>query len=116
MPHLHLSTSADLVENVDVPEILDALVAELSSFESIAPSSVKAYHTLHTQWAMGEGAPDGFAHLEVRILGGREEAVRVEVADRMYAQLNALFERSLQSGEASLTLELREMDPAGYRK
>lgn len=116
MPHLHLTTSANLVENVDVPDILDALVKEVSAIESIKPEAVKAYHTLHNTWAMGKGAPHGFAHLEIKVLSGRSLELRKQMADHMGEAMRRAFATSLSHGEAGITLELREMDAETYRK
>lgn len=116
MPHLHLITSADLVENVDVPDILEALAAELCQIESIDCASVKAYHSLFNTWSMGKGAPHGFAHLEVKLLSGRDPQLLASVSDRLYAQMKAAFASSLANGEVSLTLEIVEMNRETYRK
>ncbi len=114
MPHIHLETTSDLIENVQIPQILEALVARLCSFETINPAAVKAYHSLRSVWFMGEGAPAGFAHCSVGILAGRPEELRRQIADGMYAELKAQF---VDSGVgAGLTLEVREMDAATYRK
>lgn len=116
MPHLHLTTSADLVENVDLPDILEALVAEFSQIESVKPEAIKAYHTLQNTWVMAKGAPPGFAHLEVKLLSGRSPELLQEVSDRLYVELRKRFAGSLESREVSLTLEVTEMNSATYRK
>jgi 5-carboxymethyl-2-hydroxymuconate isomerase len=116
MPHIHLETSADLVENDRVPDILQALVSHLASFETIGSPAIKAYHTLRATWVMGEGAPRGFAHCTCMILTGRPPELRQQIANGMYAKLQDLFTESLQAEEASLTFELREMDSLTYRK
>lgn len=116
MPHILLETTADLVENAHVPDILEALVAKLSTFESIDSKSIKSYHTLRSVWAMGEGAPTGFAHCTVAILQGRSPELRKAIADGIYAVLQEQFADSRNANEASLTLEVREMDPLTYRK
>lgn len=116
MPHIHLFTSANLVENVDIPDILRSLVDELSRQDTVEPSAVKAYHSLFHTWAMGEGAQPGFAHCSVSILEGRPEDLRRRIADAMFACLNEVFRASQNAKEANLTLELREMDKATYRK
>ena len=116
MPHIHLVTSADLAENMEIPQVLAALVGELSAQESIHSAAIKAYHSLKSVWAMGEGAPGGFAHCEVRILAGRPPDLRKKVADAMYSRMRKLFEGSLREGAVSLTLEVREMDAEAYRK
>ena len=116
MPHIILETTADLPENANVPDILEALVAKLSSIESVDSKAVKAYHTLRSVWAMGDGAPPGFAHCTVMVLSGRPEDLRKKMADQMYALLREHFAQSLELNEVGLTLELREMDAATYRK
>lgn len=116
MPHVHLDTTADLPENAQVPDILEALVAELSKYETISVSSIKAYHTLRPNWAMGAGAPEGFAHLTVAILAGRSLELRKRISDGLWRVMREQFAQSLDANEVQLTLELREMDPQTYRK
>ena len=116
MPHIHLQTTADLPENTDIADILEALVKALCEVETVSPPAVKAYHSLRSVWAMGEGAPPGFASLTVSILAGRPEELRIKMADHMYAALQKAFDQSRQANEVSLTLEIREMDKPTYRK
>jgi 5-carboxymethyl-2-hydroxymuconate isomerase len=116
MPHILLETTADLPENANVPDILDALVRRLSTFETVQPASIKAYHSLRPNWSMGTGAPPGFAHCTVAIMTGRPPELRRRIADGMYEELRSHFGMSLDAKEVSLTLELREMDAETYRK
>ncbi|CAN5436568.1 hypothetical protein BH11ARM2_BH11ARM2_31280 [soil metagenome] len=116
MPHIHLQTSADLHENGDVPQILQRLVETLSVIESVKPAAVKAYHTLRSNWIVGEGHPEGFAHVEVAVLEGRSEAWRVGVADAMFAAMLECFAMSLEGGDVAATPEVREMAGATYRR
>ena len=114
MPHIHLETTADLPENADVPDILEALVATISAQETVSPASIKAYHTLRSNWAMGEGAPAGFAHCSLMVLTGRPMELRRRMADAAMATLKEHFKMSLEAGEVSLTLEVREMERETY--
>jgi 5-carboxymethyl-2-hydroxymuconate isomerase len=116
MPYIHLATTSDLAENSQIPDILSALVAELSSVEEVDPKSVKSYHSLVSVWEMGEGAPAGFARCTICVLSGRSEIWRVDLADRLYAVLKLGFAEGLAASEVALTLEVREMDHATYRK
>jgi 5-carboxymethyl-2-hydroxymuconate isomerase len=116
MPHIHLETTADLHENADVPEILEALTRTLSGQETMTPLMIKSYHTLLKNWHVGEGHPAGFAHLRVEILAGRPDELKTKVADAMFAELKDRFAYSLEHEEARVTMELREMDPFTYRK
>lgn len=116
MPHIHLETTADLFENANIPDILEALVSRLCGFETIDSKAVKAYHLLRSNWHVGAGAPLGFAHCTVAILSGRPMELRKSIAEGMYAELKSHFSMSLESGEVAITLEVREMDRETYRK
>lgn len=116
MPHLHLETTADLPENVDVPDILEALVTALSAHDSIKPETIKAYHTLYNTWQMGEGAQPGFAHLTVKVLTGRTAEVRSQIADQMMEVLRQHFAMSIEANEVNLTVDIHEMLSETYRK
>jgi len=116
MPHILLTTSANLVENTDIPDILRELVSELCRHESIDSKAVKSYHSLFHTWAMGEGAPAGFAHCTLSLIAGRPSELRQGISDAMYERLRSCFKSSLEVGEVSLTFELREMDAETYRK
>lgn len=116
MPHIHLETTADLEENANVPDILEALTAELSSHESIPCKGVKAFHSLRSVWCIGEGGPPGFAHCEVALLQGRPLEVRQKIATSLMAVMQEHFAESIQAGYVHVTLELREMDKDTYQK
>lgn len=116
MPHIHLRTTADLRENTSIPDILEALVAALAEIESIEARSIKAYHSFHPVWAVGAGARPGFASCSISLLAGRPEELRSRIADRLYGALQAAFAESVGLDEVSLTLEVREMNRATYRK
>ena len=116
MPHIRVETTADLPENGNIPDILEALVERLCSFDSVDPKAVKAYHHLRANWSMGAGAPPGFAHCEVSILEGRAPDLRKKIADGMYEEFRSHFDMSLENKEVGITLELREMAKDGYRK
>lgn len=116
MPHLILETTADLPENGHIPDILEALVAKAAEFPTVDAKALKGYHTLRANWVMGAGAQPGFAHLSFWVLSGRPEELRKRMADDLYAVLKECFAESLAANEVSLTLEIREMDPATYRK
>lgn len=116
MPHIHLETTANLQENSDIPDILEALVAELCRHGTISAASVKAYHTLRAVWTMGEGAPTGFVHCTVAILSGRPLELRKAIAAGMRGVLDRYYGAAVQAGDAGITLEVREMDRETYVK
>lgn len=116
MPHIVLETTADLVENGHIPDILEALANRLCGLDSISPADVKAYHTLRPVWVMGEGGKPGFAHCTVKVMTGRAQELKEAIADAMFDEMKRQFSSSTEAGEAGLTLELHEMERATYRK
>lgn len=116
MPHLILETTADLPENAHIPDILEALSNELATYKTVASDSIKAYHTLRSVWYMGTGAPPGFAHLTVAILSGRPLDLRRRIGEGMSRILHEQLTESLEAGEVSITVEVREMDRDTYIK
>jgi len=114
MPHLHLETTADLNENGDVPDILEALVEALQGIESISGKGLRACHSLRSVWVMGEGAEPGFAHCTLSILTGRSPELRRMLAEAMMQVLRRSFVYSLEQNEIVITVEVREMERDTY--
>ncbi len=116
MPHIHLRTSANLTENMDIPDILVALSAELCRHDTIKPESVRAYHSLHTNWITDERAPEGFAHVTLSLVTGRSPELLQHMGEAMFRKMKELFSNSLESNEVRVTFELREMTREMYWK
>jgi 5-carboxymethyl-2-hydroxymuconate isomerase len=116
MPHIILETTSDLPENANVPDVLDALVEKLASFDTIEAKSIKAYHSLRSVWSVGEGHAPGFAHCTVKLMTGRAPELKKQIATGLFQVLKEAFADSVGSGEAGVTLELHEMDRDTYQK
>ena len=116
MPHLILDVTANVAEVSQLSDILASLVEQFSEFETVNPASVKGYLNLRSEYVTGDGAAPGFIHLQVCVLAGRDEALRVRMADDLYSALQIHFADSLARNLAGLTLEVREMAVATYRK
>jgi len=114
MPHLHLETTADLPENADIPDILEALGQDLATRAGIDPAKIRAYHTLRSVWYMGSGGPPAFVHLTVFVLSGRDEAWKQAAGHGLLEVLRRHFSMSIDANEASLTVDIREMDKDAY--
>lgn len=116
MPHLQLELSKGVREFDDRKSILRGLVEEFCAFESIDPRAVKGYVRVAEDWVMGSGAPENFVHLTVCVLAGRDPALLSRISDALFARMKTAFQTSMADGAVGLTLEVREMNPAGYRK
>lgn len=116
MPHVQLEMSRGVREFDRRRSILAGLVAGLCQFETIDTKAVKGYLRVAEDWVMGEGAPPNFAHLTVCVLDGRDPALLSRISDGLYSQMKTAFQESMADGAVGLTLEVREMNPACYRK
>jgi 5-carboxymethyl-2-hydroxymuconate isomerase len=114
MPYVHLETTADLHENGDVPDILDAIVARLESFETVTGVTLRAYHTLRSVWSVGTGSPQGFVQCTISVLTGRPLEVRQAMVDAVLDVLKESFAYSMEQHEAAISVEVREMDRHTY--
>jgi 5-carboxymethyl-2-hydroxymuconate isomerase len=116
MPHIELKTTSNLSRALEMPRLLQELTDRLAEFETVTPAAIKAYHVPIENWVMGTGAPKGFAHCTVSVLRGRPEELRARMAEELDEIVRAALRPEILSTEASVTLELREMEPATYRK
>ena len=116
MPHIHLETNYELPENQGIDETLVALIEKLASFDTIDSKNIKAYHTARSRYATGDGAPPGFVHCCVSILAGRPLELRQQIGQGIAETLRDRYADSFESGQAGLTIEVREMDRATYIK
>ncbi len=114
MPHIHLETTSDLPANADVPDILAAMVEELCRLDTVEAQTVRAYHSLRSNWVMGEGAPPGFAHVTISAFRGRPVEWRKSVSAAMIRVLRQFLASSLEAHEVLVTVEVREMEPESY--
>lgn len=112
MPHLRLSSSLGALTKEEAGSLLRELCKEFCLMETVDSATVKAYFYEVQDFVMGEGAPGGFVHLEASILTGRSEELRGRIAK----DLVQVMKKHLDSRGLSITVEVREMDKAGYAK
>lgn len=112
MPHLRLSSSPMALPRLDASSLLTDLCDKFCLMESIDPATVKAYFSEVELFVMGNGAPKGFVHLEASVLAGRADELRGQIAH----ELLDVMKKHLRGRPLSVTVEVREMDRAGYAK
>lgn len=110
MPHLIVESSPGLIDNKIV--FLGALVERFSAFDTITPSDVKARFHEAQDFVIGAGGKSSFLHLSMNIMEGRELDLKKDMADALFAILKS----HVADQDVNVTLELREMDRATYRK
>lgn len=110
MPHI-------VIEHANLPAITDRLnhVADAierayHTCECIVPANVKLRTQGFDTYRVG-GAPAPFVHITLLMMAGRTDGQKAELADKVFAAATGVF-----TDIAAVTFELREMDPATYRK
>lgn len=67
--------------------------------------------------AIGPGPSDeAMFHVELGVLSGRSPAIKAQAADLILKRVQACVERGGSSGPLQMTVEVRDMDAAVYRK
>lgn len=112
MPHLRLSSSPEAIDHNEASQLLHELCEAFCAMETIDSATVKAYYSEVQQFLMGAGAPDGFVHLEASVLSGRSPELRGQIAQGLVE----VMKKRLSGRHLSVTVEVREMDKAGYAK
>ncbi len=92
--------------------VLKNLVTIISRAETVDPKAVKAYVHVRELWEVGEGAPCGFASLQLAVLEGRSVELRSKIADELHAELS----EALAGTGLAASVEVREMNKATYKK
>ncbi len=110
MPHLIVESSPGLIENKSA--FLGALVERFSAFDTITPSDVKARFYEAQDFVIGAGGKSSFLHLSLSLMEGRELELKKNMSDALFAILKSYVGEQ----DVNVTLELREMDRATYRK
>lgn len=110
MPHIVVEYSDNLETQVKEPDFLPTLHRTVEASGLFNPQAIKARSIGYTHYTLPEGARH-FLHVTVSILEGREEKPRRQLADALFSAL-----KKLAPEVDKLSVDIREMDAATYRK
>lgn len=110
MPHLRVEHSSNLAERIDLRSAVERLRLALveSGVFPLAGIRVRCIDTGPCSVADGDPA-NAFAHLELRIGGGRDLETRRRAGEKLFAVARELFARELDGGHFALSLEIVEI-------
>ncbi|NLS13512.1 5-carboxymethyl-2-hydroxymuconate Delta-isomerase [Vibrio sp. SM6] len=112
MPNLVLEYSNSAEERVSMPALLADLHHVMLQSGLFEASSVKSRTLRGHQWLIGEeGDSVDFIHVTVELLVGRSDEQKSELADALITTLS-----HSASHIRTLTVNLRDMEPCGFRK
>ena len=109
MPHIVVEYSENMDDRIRSSALLSALHEHVVASGLFAPEAVKARATLFRDFVLTPPARS-FVHVTVSILRGRPEDARVTLRDGLFELLSNLVPAD------RISCEIREMDPATYRK
>jgi len=115
MPHIVLKHSEKLLSDAKASTLLNLLTKQLAEIETFNIAAIKSRAQSFGLFQVAEGGPEtkqAFAHIEVALLEGRPKNVLEEVSNQLFSSL----EKELATEKASLSLEVREMQAAYYKK
>jgi 5-carboxymethyl-2-hydroxymuconate isomerase len=115
MPHVVLEYTATLPSSV-VASALSKAHELVGATPTIDPAAVKSRAYPATFFHVGtEHGHASYMHLQVALLAGRETELLAALADRLHAMLQDVA-GVLTNTHCALTVEIREMNAATYRK
>ncbi|HEY0592278.1 MAG TPA: 5-carboxymethyl-2-hydroxymuconate Delta-isomerase [Thermoanaerobaculia bacterium] len=117
MPHCILEYSSNIVSPPDVREVLLDIHRALVGTGLFAEADIKSRAIRHEVFAVADGAADrSFVALAVEILDGRTDQVKAQVADALFAVLAAGFARAIEASRCNVTVQIRDIHRASYRR
>lgn len=113
MAHFVLEYSDNLSQTDDTIQTLFAALHEAAKETGMFPyKGIRSRAYCCKQYRMADGNPEhGFAHLEVKLGAGREQAQKQAAADAFFKVFTAHFEQQVQQRGMALSFEMRELEP-----
>ena len=117
MPHLTLHYSANIAPAPKFQALFGDLHRVISERTGVNVSNFKSRAIACDNFWVGDGSPtNGFAHLDLRLLGGRSLELKQQVADAALAIVQAHFAPVARALDLQLTVDLLDLDAQTYRK
>jgi 5-carboxymethyl-2-hydroxymuconate isomerase len=117
VPHLILHFSANLGRPIDTRRLFGALHEQLAEIAGTEVDKFKSRALVCEDFLVGDGASErAFAHLDIRLLGGRSPEAKRKVAEAALALLQDHLLPSLGNLDWQITVDLLDLDETTYRK
>lgn len=117
MPHLKLEYTANLAHAAPPSDLFLALHHMLHSVAGIRVENCKSRWHPVDDWVAGTGeAEAAFVHLDLRFLEGRPPELRRAVGEAALEILHTHFRENAAGVDLQITVEVGEIQRAGYFK
>ena len=115
MPHVVLEYSNNIFERPDADDLFKRLHELLIQNGPFELSAIKSRIIRHQEYYVADGNDsNGFIHLTLSILKGRDLNLRQELGKRILAFLKEEFARSHAQLKCSITVDIHELNTDTY--
>ncbi len=115
MPHVILEYSDNILERPDVDDLFKRLHELLIQHGPFKLSAIKSRVIRHQEYFVADGnKSNGFIHLTLSILKGRDLSLRQELGRRILSFLKEEFARSHAQLKCSITVDIHELNTDTY--
>ncbi|KQU38414.1 MULTISPECIES: 5-carboxymethyl-2-hydroxymuconate Delta-isomerase [unclassified Rhodococcus (in: high G+C Gram-positive bacteria)] len=115
MPHIAIEYTANLVDSLDVPTLVDALHSTAQRSEVFPHWGIRTFASTVDMFRIADdavGGANGYVHVRVKIAGGRDEETTRRIVDELYASLSTALTDLCTARPVGFQLEVFEFDPA----
>jgi len=117
MPQITLEYSANVQPGVALSELFAGIHRILSTVGKINIGNCKSRAYVANEYRIGAGEDNlGFVHLEVRFLEGRDKALVRSLGSQLLQLLKAGFAEASARLDLQITVEIQDIERAGYFK
>jgi 5-carboxymethyl-2-hydroxymuconate isomerase len=117
MPHCTLEYSANVPDRPDVRRLLLEVHEALTATGLFTLADIKSRAVRHETFVIGDGDETRvFATLTIEILDGRSDEVKAAISAAALEVLARHFPASLAERACSLTVQVRDIHRASYRR
>jgi 5-carboxymethyl-2-hydroxymuconate isomerase len=115
MPHFILEYSDNIIERPDADDLFKRLHELLIQHGPFQMSAIKSRIIRHREYLVADGnKSNGFIHLTLSILKGRDLSLRQALGKRILSFLKAEFARSRAQLRCSITVDIHELNTDTY--
>lgn len=117
MPHLILEYSANLESDLEIGALLRDLHEAAAGCPTLERIALRSRAVRRDHVVVADGNPEHrFAMVTARILKGRADDVKQEIADTLFATLKAGLEQATTGKGLALAVDVVEIELSTFRK
>ena len=115
MPHVILEYSDNILERPDAADLFNRLHKLIIQQGPFQLSAIKSRIIRHQEYCVADGSDsNGFIHLTLSILKGRDLSIRQELGKRILSFLKEEFARSHAQLKCSISVDIHELNTDTY--